>query len=416
MTFHKILATLPLITLLVATPTPSNPPARPAGMSLVPTSKVLHMVAAAVRITTLPKDLTPTLADAARDGGNILAKTQTGCDTDWQPVTVPACVWGDRTGSHTLVLLGDSHARMWLPAFNIIGERLHWKVVLLAKSSCPAPYTDFYNWMTHSAYPECDRWHSYAIARINHTNPDVVVVSGEDFLPRNGQKKLVTRDAWAAALYKTLHMITSSKTTKVILGPTPQLGKAHSPLCRRWSALQATRTTYRLVHHLGERCCRIYTAIPIEPSRQQADVQYIDVFPWLCSSVCTAVIGNMVVYGLRNHLTATYATYLSGALQAALQPAMTEHSSNCLRPFRVVTERRHARILFMAMLANDGRIVDCVRARTVIAPVIVTPHASHAPARGEAKNGRGAHDRGGGPCRAASSVVSRYSSNAALVR
>ena len=191
MTFHKILATLPLITLLAATPTPSNPPARPVGLSLAPTSKVLDMVAAAVRITTLPKDLTPTLADAARDGGNILAKTQTGCDTDWQPVTVPACVWGDRTGSHTLVLLGDSHARMWLPAFNIIGERLHWKMVLLAKSSCPAPYTDFYNWMTHSAYPACDRWHSSAIARINHTNPDVVVVSGEDFLPRNGQKKLV---------------------------------------------------------------------------------------------------------------------------------------------------------------------------------------------------------------------------------
>jgi hypothetical protein len=55
---------------------------------------------------------------------------------------------------------------------------------------------------------------------------------------------------------------------------------------------------------------------------KQAGVQYIDVFPWLCSSVCTAVIGNMVVYGLSNHITATYATYLSGALQAALQPAM----------------------------------------------------------------------------------------------
>jgi hypothetical protein len=55
---------------------------------------------------------------------------------------------------------------------------------------------------------------------------------------------------------------------------------------------------------------------------KQAGVQYIDVFPWFCSAVCTSVVGNMVVYGLRNHVTATYATYLSGALQAALQPAM----------------------------------------------------------------------------------------------
>ena len=55
---------------------------------------------------------------------------------------------------------------------------------------------------------------------------------------------------------------------------------------------------------------------------KQAGVQYIDVFPWFCSAVCTAVIGNMVVYGWDWHITATYATYLSGALQAALQPAM----------------------------------------------------------------------------------------------
>ena len=55
---------------------------------------------------------------------------------------------------------------------------------------------------------------------------------------------------------------------------------------------------------------------------KQAGVQYIDVFPWFCSSGCTAVIGNMVVYGHSNHITAPYAAYLSGALQAALQPAM----------------------------------------------------------------------------------------------
>ena len=149
MTIYKTLATLALVTLLLAFPTPSKSTARPVRASpvptAVPTSNVLRMVAAAARITTLPKDLTPPLADAARDGGELLAKTQTGCNANSQPVTVPACIWGDRAGSRTLVLLGDSHARMWLPAFDAIGKRLHWKVVLLAKSSCPPPYTDFYN-------------------------------------------------------------------------------------------------------------------------------------------------------------------------------------------------------------------------------------------------------------------------------
>jgi hypothetical protein len=323
MTIYKTLATLALVTVLLAIPTPANPAAQPVGVSPVPTSTVLRLVAAAARITTLPKGLTPSLEDAARDGGDLLAQTQPGCYPGWtQQASVPACVWGDRAGSHTLVLLGDSHARMWLPAFDAIGKRLHWKVVLLAKSNCPPPYTDFYNWVTRSAYPACDRWHSYTIGRINHTNPDLVVMSGSDEHPANGQNKPVTRADWAAALLKTLRMITSPKTTKVILGPTPQLGKVPYPTM---SAVECLAAHEEDVQACSSRRATMLPYLYGDTDRavaKQAGVQYIDVFPWFCSSVCTAVIGNMVVYGRANHVTATYATYLSGALQAALQPAM----------------------------------------------------------------------------------------------
>jgi hypothetical protein len=328
MTIHKTLAPLALLTLVLALPAPSNPPARSVGVppvpTAVPTSQVLRLVAAAARITTLPKDLTPTLKDAARDGGELLASTQKGCVqlASEQVVSVPACVWGDHAGSHTLVLLGDSHARMWLPAFDAIGQRLHWKVVLLAKSNCPPPYTDFYNWPTRSAYPACDRWHSYTIGRINHTNPDLVVMSGSDEHAVNGQKKPVTRAVWAAALLKTLHMITSPKTTKVILGPTPEPG--HYPTSTM-SPVECLAAHEDDVQACSSRRATMLPYLYADTDRavaKQAGVQYIDVFPWFCSAVCTAVIGNMVVYGWDWHITATYATYLSGALQAALQPAM----------------------------------------------------------------------------------------------
>src|SRR5438067_5958537 len=99
MTISKTLATLALATLVLAMPTPSNPTARSAGVSpvptAVPTSHVLRMVAAAARITTLPKGLTPSLEDAARDGGDLLAQTQPGCYPGWTQASVPACVWGD---------------------------------------------------------------------------------------------------------------------------------------------------------------------------------------------------------------------------------------------------------------------------------------------------------------------------------
>ena len=327
MTIHKTLAPLALLTLVLALPAPSNPPARSVGVSpaptAVPTSQVLRLVAAAARITTLPKDLTPTLEDADRDGGDLLSQTQPGCYLVFARASVPACVWGDRAGSHTLVLLGDSHARMWLSAFDAIGKRLHWKVVLLAKSGCPPPYTGFYSGAYGKEYTECDRWHSYVISRINHMNPDLVVMSGNDGHPINSEHKPMTKAEWAAGLLKTLNMIKSPKTKKVVLGDIPRPG--HNP----WNNVSGP---YCLAAHEDDvQACSSQRATvlkglynDVEQSvAKQAGAQYIDVFPWFCSSVCTEVIGNMVVFLDQNHITSTYATYLSGALQAALQPAMT---------------------------------------------------------------------------------------------
>jgi SGNH domain (fused to AT3 domains) len=327
MTIHKALATLLLATLLLAIPTPSNSTARSTSevstmTTAVPASRVLSTVAAAAHITTLPKGLTPTLEDAARDGGDALSQTQPGCYAVFTQTSVPACVWGDRAGSHTLVLLGDSHARMWLSAFDVIGKRLHWKVVLLAKSGCPPPYTGF-STSYRKTYPECDRWHGYTIARINRMNPDVVVMSGNDGYPRDSQRKHMTKTVWAAGLLKTLNMITSTKTKKVVIGDVPRPG--HNP----WSNVSGP---YCLAAHEDDvQACSSQRATvlkglynDVEQSvAKQAGAQYIDVFPWFCSSVCTEVIGNMVVFLDQNHITSTYATYLSGALQAALQPAMT---------------------------------------------------------------------------------------------
>ena len=51
-------------------------------------------------------------------------------------------------------------------------------------------------------------------------------------------------------------------------------------------------------------------------------VKYVDQVPWECSASCTEVIGNMVTYFSSGHITATYATYLTKVLQAALAKDM----------------------------------------------------------------------------------------------
>ena len=65
------------------------------------------------------------------------------------------------------------------------------------------------------------------------------------------------------------------------------------------------------------------TTQPMErAAAAQTGAYYLDVNPWFCSALCTVVIGNMNVYVSDGHVSATYATYLSGALQGELQPIM----------------------------------------------------------------------------------------------
>src|SRR5207302_10722695 len=94
-------------------------------------------------IKTLPEDFLPPLEEADADFGFGTAR---GCDANWEVVEVPACAFGDLAGSRTVVVLGDSNAFMWLPAFDQIGKRLHWKVIVLAKNSCPPIYMLVYLW------------------------------------------------------------------------------------------------------------------------------------------------------------------------------------------------------------------------------------------------------------------------------
>ena len=288
------------------------------GITPVSTSQVLKMVASSVSIRTLPKDPIPSLRVASGDDGSMYVRAQAGCRVSYQGVTAPACVWGDRSGSRTMVWLGDSHARQWASAFDTIGKRLHWKVILIAKGSCPAAYTEFYDWATRSSYHACDVWHNHAIARIKEINPDLLIVTGEDFSPVNGQRQIISRSVWGSALAKTLHMINSSKTRKVILGPTPHLAG------RMWTVdcLAAHEDNVQLCSSSRSAVLQLLYNGTDQDVAKKTGAYYIDVLPWFCTSICPAVIGNMIVYGAHDHITNQYAAYLANALQDALQPMM----------------------------------------------------------------------------------------------
>ena len=281
------------------------------------TAQVLKAVAAAPAITKVPPDVTPALQDATGDSTEALLAAQ-GCQSPPEKVEMPACLYGDPKGKRTLVLFGDSHAAMWISAFDAIGKRAHWKVVLLAKSGCGTPFITFWDpFRRVSPFKECDQWHTYAIARINRTRPDVVALTSEYLTPDNDHPVWPSTTAWTAGLVKTLRLITPPRTRKVILGDIPYLGQS-APEC--------------LAAHMSDvPSCSTPASAAVKADRIRAEqvaaartrTPYIKVAPWFCSTTCTPIVGNKIVYVDAYHASSTYAVYVSGALQAALRPTMS---------------------------------------------------------------------------------------------
>lgn len=284
------------------------------------TADIPGLVAASAAITTLPRDITPSLETANGDFGWLLSAPRE-CLVDADVVEPPGCFFGDPVGSRTMVLLGDSHAGQWLPAFDAVGKRLGWKVELMAKAGCPAASLDFrraYQSFTQRLIgpaPQCIPWLENSIARINATAPDMVVLAScngcEYMVDVNGD--VLTREVWAAGLEETFRRITVPDATLVVLGDIPRIKNAVDCLALRADNVQACSQPVE----------RATAATYNDVERQVAEsagVPFIDVTPWFCAATCSPVIGNMVVYTNDYHVTATYVRQLPDELQAALQP------------------------------------------------------------------------------------------------
>jgi hypothetical protein len=284
--------------------------------AIASTADVLQAVAAAPNITTVPGDVTPPLSEAASDHA-LTMLNEAGCDPAFATATVGSCVFGDPKGAKTMVLLGDSHAGMWFPAFDAIATRAHWKLVVLMKAVCPAVNLDFWYWPSDGPYPACTTWHQYTTSRINALDPAVVVLTswwhGVGVVP-NGQQP--TLGEWQLGLEGALASITSPGTKKVVLGDIPYLTQT-GPQC-----LAANGKNVQACTTPASQAVQTDHEQTLQAAALATGATYISPTSWLCTSVCTAVIGKYDVYADASEITNQYVDYLQGALTAALLPVM----------------------------------------------------------------------------------------------
>jgi peptidoglycan/LPS O-acetylase OafA/YrhL len=272
------------------------------------TAEVERAVRESTTIKKLPADLTPALSNVRSSWGGPVSQ----CWPAVGQTSIPACMFGDLSSNHTMVVYGDSHAGMWFQTLNSIAKSIHWRLAYLGKPWCPAgslPYPNPSGYgQPYGEYSACDQWHRFALDRINHLHPDLVIIT-QDFSskPSGG---LYSGTQWQEGLAKTISMIHVPKDKIVVLGNMPILPfDAPECLSRNTDNVQACSSPTLSFGAL-------YEAEKMAAGEEGA--HYVNVTRWFCANTCPAVIGKYEVYFDQYHITAAYASFLAGVLAKAL--------------------------------------------------------------------------------------------------
>jgi SGNH domain (fused to AT3 domains) len=268
-------------------------------------------LSAGVLVKAAPSNLTPNPASAAHD---LPAADSTSCHAAFLVITQAACVYGDPNATHTAVLVGDSHADMWLPAFNAAGIREHWKIIDWTKSSCPAAKLTVFNSSLKRTYTECDTWRAQVIPRIAALKPDLVFVSGSE----NVVGSSVSPQEWSADTLTTMDALRSTSGAKVELIQDVPVPAYDMPGCVAAHINSVTSCTFPTAKAYSFPARHKELAV----DAAKAGFSVVDPQSWICTTkTCPAIVGNLLVYRDDTHLTAAFSTWLAPRVMPLLTVA-----------------------------------------------------------------------------------------------
>jgi hypothetical protein len=227
--------------------------------------------------------------------------------------TLTACVYGDASSSKTIVLFGDSHALMWLPAIAPVAVAKNYKVIVIWVGNCPP--ADLSVYFPQYGFPlGCNEWRAKMIGLIQSIHPQLVILGEHTTdLPSSATTDF-TNAQLKSGLIKTINQLKSSKTKVAVLEDTVQFDVAVPKCLSRFAT--------------SVKSCGVAFPNPKFPGLQTGEEEaaaatkslLVKTQDWLCTKTCSAVIGNYIPYIDLGHVSFSYAAYLSGVMGQALKP------------------------------------------------------------------------------------------------
>jgi peptidoglycan/LPS O-acetylase OafA/YrhL len=260
----------------------------------------------------------PLMSPIAAAVADIADMPRDQCVSLGRSTQVRTCIFGDPTSATDVVLFGDSHAIQWFNALQLVARQAGWRLVTVVKSGCGASDIDA---ETVAKSEICSTWRAKALQTIVTLRPALVFAGsftagfGKTASERTDRKlKRLTLGTKA-----TLDRLTRAGLGVVLFRDTP-LPPFNVPTCLARSALHPWV--------FGLHSCEFDRATALSSSVFDAEktaaagmprVHFLDLTDQLCrTSVCPAVLNNMIVYRDQSHLTGTFASSLAPAVAARL--------------------------------------------------------------------------------------------------
>ena len=263
---------------------------------------VVAAVDAVRRSAPIPAALTPSLGSLLGDHYNY----PSGCGAEQGQSRVSVCTLGDTRAKRSLVIMGDSHAQMWMPAVLEMADQEGWAVRPVGKSACiPAEW-----WHVAKATSDCTAWYAWATQEIRSLHPELTILAG-DFSGLAGHD-----GAAASGITSLIAAVRPASGHLVVLAdPPPQTQQPVDCLLAQGANMARCSLTPSPEEVDVANALRLATG--------GARASYIDTTPWVCyQDSCPMVIGHTIVYVDPGHITDAYATELAAPFRAAIDRAI----------------------------------------------------------------------------------------------
>jgi peptidoglycan/LPS O-acetylase OafA/YrhL len=270
-------------------------------------------VRAARRGHGIPADLTPPLADVLGSVADVGA-----CDYEDDSVRT-LCPRGDVNSDRTIVLVGNSHGRHWIPAFDRIATELGYRTFYLVKVQCVGSLITPDTSVSSAPFTACADFHDWAIEQVRQLHPDLVVLSTSPtsrgvydadgtYFTKRADVDRVAKQGYVDLL-DTLEPL-ADRT--VMLTDIPYLDGDPSTCL---ASPRATLTSC-LLHETGAHARSVHDQTQ---AAARAGVPAIETRQWFCAGrACPTVTGNVLPYRDSGHMTNEYSAHLALALASKL--------------------------------------------------------------------------------------------------